>query len=281
MRHKARGQIGGSTMATATANDGKWRRRWRARGDAGGMDSKLAWLSLALVVASIFGALLAGFGTGQGWWSYAEGLKGLLPAFTVAIIGTLIALFARVFRRGGKGVSLFAFLLGAAFVAYLGNYARIAKSVPAIHDATTDLQDPPIFYHLVLRPDNMDKIPDTDRPGWAALPPLERWRALHAEAYPDLKPLNVALAPKMALAKAEAVVRASGWAIAAVDQAQNQVEATATTRFYKFKDDVVVRVRPSGAGSVIDLRSVSRVGLSDLGANAERIRIFQSRMAQP
>ena len=268
-------------MATATANDGKGRRRWRARGGDAGADSKLAWLALALVVAAIFGALLAGFGTGRGWWSFVEGLKGLLPAFIAGIIGTLIALFSRVFRRGGKGVALFAFLLGAAFVTYLGNYARIAKSVPAIHDITTDLQDPPIFYHLKLRPDNMDKIPDTDRPGWSALPPLERWRAIHAEAYPDLRPLTVKLVPKAALAKAEAVARASGWAVAAVDQAQNQVEATDTSRFFKFKDDIVVRVRPSGTGSVVDLRSVSRVGLSDLGVNAARVRAFQSRMMQP
>ena len=268
-------------MVTTTAMDGEGRRRWRARGDDGAADGQLAGLSLALVLSSILGALVAGFGTGEGWWSYAEGLKGLLPAFTVAIIGTGMALFARIFRKGRKGVALFAFLLGAAFVGYLGNYARIAKSVPAIHDATTDLQDPPIFYHLKLRPDNMDKIPETDRPGWAALPPLERWRAIHAAAYPDLKPMTVAMAPKAALAKAAAVAKASGWAVAAVDQAQNQVEATATTRFFRFKDDVVVRVRPSGTGSVVDLRSVSRVGLSDLGANAARIRAFELKMAQP
>jgi uncharacterized protein (DUF1499 family) len=253
---------------------GTGRRRWRARGNEPTGKSRLAAIALWLVLGAIAAALLSGLGTGQGWWSYGAGLGALRWIFFVAVAGALLGLIARLFGKGGKGVSIIAFLLGAAFAAYLGNFARVARSVPAIHDATTDLADPPAFTHLPLRADNLAKIPKTDRPGWAALPPLERWRAIHADAYSDLRPVILPVPPAQALAKAEALARARGWRIAAVDKTNGRLEATAVSRFFRFKDDVVVRVRPHPSGSVVDLRSVSRVGVSDLGENAKRIRAF-------
>ena len=69
-----------------------------------------------------------------------------------------------------------------------------------------------------------------------------------------------------------------GWQVAATDTAAGRLEATHTTRWFGFKDDVIVRIRPEGTGSRVDVRSVSRVGLSDLGANAERIRGFLAKL---
>ena len=60
--------------------------------------------------------------------------------------------------------------------------------------------------------------------------------------------------------------------------AEGRLEATARTRWFGFRDDVVVRVRPDGAGSRVDVRSVSRVGRSDLGTNARRIRGFMDAL---
>jgi uncharacterized protein (DUF1499 family) len=68
-----------------------------------------------------------------------------------------------------------------------------------------------------------------------------------------------------------------GWKQAAADRQAGRIEATDTTAMYGFKDDVVIRIRPRGEGSLIDLRSVSRVGQSDLGANAARIQAFMER----
>jgi uncharacterized protein (DUF1499 family) len=79
------------------------------------------------------------------------------------------------------------------------------------------------------------------------------------------------------LRRAEQLARDRGWAIAAVDPRAGTLEATATTLFFRFKDDVVVRVRPDSlraGGSVVDVRSISRVGVSDVGVNAKRIRAF-------
>jgi uncharacterized protein (DUF1499 family) len=65
------------------------------------------------------------------------------------------------------------------------------------------------------------------------------------------------------------------WKIVDENQAEGRIEATATTLWFGFKDDVVIRIAPSpGNGTRVDIRSVSRVGLSDLGTNARRIRTF-------
>lgn len=234
----------------------------------------LAWLALALTLIAIGGALVAGFGTGEGWWSYGDGLYALRFSFFAAIVGALVGLFARFRRRNGQMIAVAAILIGLVLAAYLGNFYRVARSVPAIHDASTDVDDPPQFQTLPLRADNLDKVPDMGRPGWKELEPQDRWRAVHRDAYPDLRPVRLALPPAEAIRRAEALARDSGWAIAAVDPAEGRLEATATTRFFRFKDDVVVRARPAPGGSIVDIRSVSRVGMSDLGENAKRVRRF-------
>ena len=89
------------------------------------------------------------------------------------------------------------------------------------------------------------------------------------KGYPDLKPLVVKQPPKEVVQRAIDAARAMGWEIVASDAAAGRIEATDTTAWFGFKDDIVVRIRPEGEGSRVDVRSVSRVGLSDLGANAE------------
>jgi len=94
------------------------------------------------------------------------------------------------------------------------------------------------------------------------------------EAYPFVQPIRTDLAPSEAFARTQQLAAEFGWEVVATDPNAGRIEATATTSLYGFKDDVVVRIRPDGAGSRIDLRSVSRVGQSDLGANAGRIGAF-------
>ncbi|MDX1580549.1 MAG: DUF1499 domain-containing protein, partial [Alphaproteobacteria bacterium] len=80
--------------------------------------------------------------------------------------------------------------------------------------------------------------------------------------------------------KAAEVVRDKGWEIADISAAAGRIEATATTLFFGFKDDVVIRVRASDGQTQVDMRSASRVGLSDLGANAARIEDFMSELKE-
>jgi uncharacterized protein (DUF1499 family) len=242
---------------------------------------RIAWAGLVLSIGSVLTALLAAVGTGSGAWAYGTGLGLLRYALFAATAGAVIAMVAFVAgrRSGARTGWMSAVSLGIslAFIAYLGNQIATARSVPAIHDVSTDLEDLPRFTALRLRPDNLAQVPDQGRPELAAVTPEERWKALHREAYGDLRPLRLPVAPERVVARVAGIARDRGWTIARVDNAAGIVEATDTSLFFRFKDDVVVRVRPDPvrpSGSVVDVRSVSRVGVSDIGVNARRVRAF-------
>ena len=232
--------------------------------------------ALLLGVGAVLAAFLAAVGSATGLWSFGTGLKALRYLFFAAAGGAVLGLVGLVMARRRVKLmlaNLLALVVALGFVLYLGNLVRIAKSVPAIHDAATDLDDLPQFGRLRVRPDNLENIPDEGRPELEALAPEERWKALHRAHYGDLRTIRIALPPAQVVRRAAALAGQRGWAIALVDD--DQVEATATSLFFRFKDDVVVRVRPSpDGGSLVDMRSISRVGGSDIGMNAKRIRAF-------
>ncbi|MEO8141719.1 MAG: DUF1499 domain-containing protein [Sphingomicrobium sp.] len=251
-----------------TAGKGEWGRR-------------ASWAALALSAGGVAAALIAAVGSGAGWWPFGTGFMILRYAFYAALGGGVLAIVAYfIARRGGVRtgrLNLAAFVIAAAFGVYLMNQIATARSVPAIHDATTDLVDVPIFEILAIRTDNLEDVPDNGRPELAALDPESRWKAIHREAYGDLRSLRLPLTVAEATRRAEALARDRGWQVARADQQAGIVEATATTLFFRFKDDVAVRVRPDPerpGGSIVDMRSISRVGGSDVGVNAARIKSF-------
>ena len=97
-------------------------------------------------------------------------------------------------------------------------------------------------------------------------------------AYPDIRPVLVDAPPARAFERALAAARAMGWEIVDASPADGRIEATATTRWFRFKDDIVVRVAPDAARTRIDIRSMSRIGRSDLGTNAKRIRAYVEKL---
>lgn len=235
----------------------------------------LARIALILTTGALLAALIASIGSGQGAWSFRPAFTALRWCFYAAAAGGVLAIVALAMSRGRRRAAWVALALALALGLYLANWSMTAKQVPPIHDVTTNLADPPAFRTLKLRPDNLETIPDGDRPELAALSPEARWRALHREAYSDLTTVQLPSDVAQTVARVRALAEEKGWEVAAVDPRAGIVEATATTRFFRFKDDVVIRVRPAPAGgSLVDLRSVSRVGVSDVGANAERIRNF-------
>jgi uncharacterized protein (DUF1499 family) len=140
-----------------------------------------------------------------------------------------------------------------------------------IHDITTDTETPPVFVAILpLRAGT----PNTAEYGGPEVAAQQR------TGYPDLKPLTLTIPPAQAFPHALAVAREMGWEIAANEPAEGRIEATDATFWFGFKDDVVVRITPAGSGSRIDVRSVSRVGRSDVGKNAERITEYLERIAR-
>jgi uncharacterized protein (DUF1499 family) len=241
----------------------------------------LTRIALVLSIGSVVFALIAAIGSGQGLWHFSGAFSVLRYAFYAAIAAALLGIIAAILaRRSGErnllAANIVAVLIALAFIIYLGLQVSTARSVPAIHDVTTNLDDMPEFTRLQVRADNLEKVPDMGKPELAALQPEARWKAIHREAYDDLKPVRVPWDVAETIRRSEALARQRGWEIAKVDTAAGILEATDTTFFFRFKDDVVVRARPhpQGQGSVVDLRSISRVGGSDVGVNAKRIRSF-------
>jgi uncharacterized protein (DUF1499 family) len=228
---------------------------------------------MALTALALLVLALSGLGTRWGWWHFRTGFTLLRGSVWAALAGVALVVVGALLVRGprrGRARAAAALLAAAALaaIAVPWNALRTARAVPPIHDITTDLEDPPAF--VALR----------DRPG--ATNPVEyggpEVAAQQRAGYPDLAPDTLPVPPREALARAEAAARALGWTVAAVDTAAGRLEATDRTLWFGFYDDVVVRVTPAGSGSRVDVRSLSRVGGSDVGANAARIRKFLDRL---
>ena len=134
-----------------------------------------------------------------------------------------------------------------------------------IHDITTDTENPPQF--VALRALRLTTFNGPEYGG-------EKVAIIQKAAYPDIAPRIAGDPPARTFERALKAARDMGWQIVASIAGEGRIEATATTRWLRFKDDVVIRVTPEGGGSRIDVRSKSRMGRSDLGANAKRIREY-------
>lgn len=190
-----------------------------------------------------------------------------IAAILVSLLGIAVAV-----RAGQRRHLLYAALgLLLGIVAFVPPWllARRAGSLPAIHDISTDTANPPPFVAILpLRA----QAPNSPVYGGAEVAAKQ-----HA-AYPDIQPLQSSQTPAALLDAARKVAVAMGWQIVAEQADAGRLEATATTAWFGFKDDVVIRVRPEGTGSRLDIRSESRLGGSDIGANAARIREFMAHM---
>lgn len=244
------------------------------------------WITLVLAAAAVIVFFGAAFGSGIGLWGWQAGL-GILPwTGLVALIALITAIIGIILdRRKGRKTRWPLLGLGTivslGFIGYLVSYMMTAASLPAIHDITTDLADPPQFSALTLRADNWDNIPGADDGEMRGMNPRQRWATLHQDAFPDIRSVRIDQPVAQVIEKAKRLAEDRGWEVANVDPASGHLEATATISLFRFKDDVVIRARAAenGQSSIIDMRSVSRVGVHDLGANAKRVRQFLSDLS--
>ena len=246
----------------------------------------LATLSIVLVPLWFATAAL---GSKFGLWSWKVGLGKMISSWgpSVFLTGLVIGLLAFVAalikpRKGGGFIlAMIAITIPAAGMYKATSIRAMAGALPAIHDITTDTQDVPVFGTKIMseraalgRVNSADYIGKTDNREKEAV------SVLQARDYPDIRPILSVDAPALAFEKSLDAVKALGWAVVDERRADGIIEATDTTFWFGFQDDIVIRIRPSeGGGSVIDMRSLSRVGGSDLGKNAQRIRDFRSRVA--
>ncbi len=193
-------------------------------------------------------------------------------ALPVAAAGALVLIVA-VFMNAPRGVLFSALagliLAGAIYVPYHMFMAR-AQTVPRIHDITTDTQNPPVFVRVAqIRPAGLNSLEYGGK----------NIARQQEAAYPEVKPVVLDVDRATAYTKALAVVKELSWEIVDASEADGRIEATDTTFFYGFKDDVVIRVSEAGPQKArIDIRSASRVGVSDVGVNAERVVKFLHKL---
>ena len=225
--------------------------------------SRLAWFSIAVAALSIL--------------IVRSGLLEVVPAlatFAAAIgcagLAIVFALgaFVSIWRQGyrGLGRALIGLFLGLAIIAYPAYQAYRATKLPAVGDITTDFVNPPRFDVLArLRPRGSSGYPG------------EQAAALQHTAYPEIVPLQVDLPARQVYDIAMKLVAKRKWLV--VDaraplgaRGTGTIEAVARTTLFGFREDVAIRVTPSRDGSRVDMRSASRYGFNDFGANARRVR---------
>jgi uncharacterized protein (DUF1499 family) len=225
---------------------------------------------LAILTAAVSGLLFAGapllirLGALESFLGFKLFLLGAALGLLALLLG-LISLYTTrpATGRAGRGLALAAVIPGAVVVGIIGWAATRSGAVPPINDITTDPADPPQFVALAHDATNASR--DMSYPG-------ETFASQQRAGYPDLAPITVDRPPDEVLAKVKSAIDGFGWKVVSLDPRAGQIEATDTSHIFRFVDDIVVRVRPQDGGTRVDMRSKSRVGRGDVGANAARIR---------
>ncbi len=224
---------------------------------------------LSLIGAALL--LVGPLGTRVGIWSFIIGFLMLALSVLLSLVGASLALVGGI-KTGQWMLAGTAIVVGLAVVAVPSAFMMSARGKPAIHDITTDMDNPPPFAAVLpLR-------------AGAANPPEYAGAEAAAQqrrAYPDIQPLMVRATAGETFDRALGAVQDLGWDVVASDRSAGRIEAVDTTFWFGFKDDVVIRIAetPSSGGTRVDVRSKSRVGVGDLGTNASRVRELLRRLA--
>lgn len=279
----------------------------------------LAWGILVLVVAVVAGVMAASAGPlyrGQlitlaaAFDLMRKGAWIGLGSGVAALVGLAAALFAR--RSAAAAAAALALAIGVAAFAWPYALDHARHTTPPIHDIATNPAAPARFVALAAvrraTPNGLvygDGGPGAARreglaierflasPGALRDPRARKARsacrtwgprclaAMQAAYYPGIRPLAVpGASPSRVYSAALAVVHAMKWKIAAADATTHHLEATATSHWFGLKDDVAIDVTADGSGSLVNMRSESRLLINDGGENARRVRDFLDRLAK-
>lgn len=226
----------------------------------------IGYLAITLLLALLLGVLTVRSGAWQ---------QGIIIYALACLGAALLLLLSAILMLLPRFVPWRKALLGRALLALPGTvlllFALAGRGdYPPIHDITTDTDDVPVF---VAAPQQRGAHANT-------LEVIPETLALQRAKLPEIETLHTQLSVDEAFDRALQIAAELGWDIYHRDRHAGVIEAVATTPIMGFKDDVVIRVRSNAQGTLVDLRSVSRVGVGDLGANAKRILAFQDAFRQ-
>lgn len=248
-------------------------------------------LNTAVVLAILTPTFLviAAVGTNIGLWGWKFGFgkltvdygtKLMMLTFFVALIALVFALMSK--PRKGWLTALLCLALPAVGLGFGKNMKTKARSLPFIHDITTDTQNPPSFTQGIIVRRELNKCSNALGYVGATIGTSGTLvSAAQVKAYPDVRTLVFSDSPSDLYKRAFSVVEDMGWQMATTSEERGIIEATESSFWFGFKDDIAIRIRPSeGGGSILDMRSVSCDGGSDIGVNANRIRRFRDKLGR-
>ncbi len=242
----------------------------------GHMVTKFALFCFCVAILATAAAIMAGLGSHWNWWHFRTGFVILKLSGYGSLIAAGLSLVGCIWSglsgsRIGFALALVALLSSLTVAGTLWHWKQKAQALPRIHDITTDTEKPPSF--VAILPLRKDAANPSEYGG----PEIA---ARQRSGYPGIGPAILSLSANDAFQKALSTAIKMGWQIVDANQAEGRIEATDTTFWFGFRDDVVIRITPERSGSRIDLRSVSRVGVSDAGTNARRIEVFLKKVKQ-
>ena len=237
------------------------------------LGSRLAVIGLLVALASAAAMVFSGFGYRLDLYHFRVGFAILRWAFWFALAGALLSAAGLVIAGARPRRTLLAAVIGtvvgvgAAYIPW--SLKQTAEALPYIHDISTDTANPPEFVAAAKLRKPGDHPVTYDGKEVADL---------QRKAYPDLVSLTTSAPREKVFEAAKAAIASMGMQVADADLAQGRIEANQSSLLYGFTDDMVVRIASGADGTKVDVRSKSRVGRSDLGQNAKRIRAFVQRL---
>ncbi|MFK5913722.1 MAG: DUF1499 domain-containing protein [Woeseiaceae bacterium] len=225
--------------------------------------SKVALLGLTLAVVAVVTIAISVVGYRSGWWRHPQSFS-LFGWATYAAIAALIVSAYGIFKtriqnqQGGFLVAITALVLSLPIISATLMFEYSANAYPKINDISTDTLDPPSFW---------DVEEPMEYPG-------DSVAELQKAAYPDIVSLTLPITSEQAFEHALAIITDKGWEIVAKVPDEGRIEAVVSSLLYGFKDEIVVRIVSADDGVIVDVRSRSRIGRIDRGANAKRIRNY-------
>lgn len=276
---------------------------------SGGWRGKFSLFALLFAIFGVAWFAAAALGTKYGFWSWQFGLVkmtiGWGPIIVIATAG--VSILACVFafikspRKRPAMLAIAAVLMSGLLAGRLAGLGAGAQAVPPIHDIQTSWSDPveltrellaargpdanPVLYRDEARFPDLGRaeyqqyvgrlISDIQEEAECETDGKDACEEGPPKPYAPIKPLFIKASPEKVFMEALALVEARGWDVVTADPLKGVIEATHTSAWWGFKDDVAIRLRGQNDGTMrIDMRSTSRVGVSDLGANAHRVTAF-------